>query len=360
MPNTKWFRIGYAIIILLLIIYLATLVDFIFVPFFTIIKAIFPPLIIGGVFYYLCRPLVNLLDSKMPRTLAIFIVLLMIVGLMTLAVLFVGPILQDQVQKLIDNAPEMGKELQGIIENLQQNEWILNLQNNGSFSMDEMTNYVSENIYALLSAIGANLLNIVLFLTSIIIILVIVPFVLFYLLKDGRSISRGILTYIPTKHREEGENILRDMDKAISSYVQGQIFVSFCVGVLAYIAYLIIGLEYSLLLAIVAMVTNIIPVIGPFIGTFPAVIVGFMHSPLTALWVVLAIIIVQQIESNLISPQVMGKQLDVHPLTIILLLLAASQIAGLIGLILAVPTYAILKVFAKHTYRLIKLRNESQ
>lgn len=153
---------------------------------------------------------------------------------------------------------------------------------------------------------------------------------------------------------------MRDMDEAISSYIQGQIIVSFCVGVLLYIAYFIIGLEYSLILAILAMVTNIIPVLGPFIGTIPALIVAFIHSPITALWVLLAVIIVQQIESNLISPQVMGRQLDVHPLTIILLLLAASQIAGLIGLILAVPTYAILKVVVKHTYGLIKLRNEGK
>jgi predicted PurR-regulated permease PerM len=129
------------------------------------------------------------------------------------------------------------------------------------------------------------------------------------LLKDGESIAQGILKYIPEDHREEGRSIVRDMDDAISSYVQGQIFVSFCVGIMAYIAYLVIGLEYSLILALVAMVTNIIPFVGPFIGTFPAIIVGFLDSPLTALWVMIAIIIVQQIETNLISPQVMGRQL---------------------------------------------------
>jgi predicted PurR-regulated permease PerM len=280
----------------------------------------------------------------------------MFIFVFTMVVLFIGPILMKQVETLIDNTPQIVKEIQHQLDVLQKNTWFINLQNSGNLITTDITTYISDNMYDLLTAIGSNLLGIILFLTSILIILIIVPFVLFYLLKDQADFKKGILKFIPKKHREESDHILRDMDDAISSYVQGQIIVSFCVGLLALVAYLIIGLEYSLILALIAMVTNVIPVIGPFIGTFPAIIVGFLDSPLTALWVVIAILIVQQIESNFISPQVMGRQLDVHPLTVILLLLAASQIAGLIGLILAVPTYAILKVIAKHTYRLVKLR----
>lgn len=193
MPNTKWFRIGYAIVILLLIVYLGTLVDFIFMPFFTIIKAVFPPIIIGGVFYYLCRPLVNRLDRKMPRTMAILLIFTLFIALMTLAVLFVGPLLQEQVQTLIENAPQMGEEIQAMFEKFQGNEWFVNLQKKGNFSFEDITTYVSENIYGLLSTIGSNILDVVLFLTNMLIILVVVPFVLFYLLKDGKSISKGIL-----------------------------------------------------------------------------------------------------------------------------------------------------------------------
>jgi predicted PurR-regulated permease PerM len=147
------------------------------------------------------------------------------------------------------------------------------------------------------------------------------------------------------------------MDFALSSYIQGQIIVSICVGILAYIAFLIIGLDYPLVLALVAMFTNVIPFIGPWIGTIPAVIVGLLNSPFMALLVVLAVVVVQQIESNLISPQVMGRKLSIHPLTIIFLLLVAGRFAGLLGLILAVPTYAVGKVLVLHIYRLWVLRN---
>lgn len=145
------------------------------------------------------------------------------------------------------------------------------------------------------------------------------------------------------------------MDSALSSYIQGQLIVSFCVGLLAYIGYLIIGLEYALVLGVIAMVTNVIPFVGPWIGTFPALIVGLLTSPLQALLVIIVVVAVQQFESNLISPFVMGKALNMHPLTIIFVLLIGGQFGGLIGLIFAVPIYALLKVIVSHLYRYIKL-----
>ena len=145
------------------------------------------------------------------------------------------------------------------------------------------------------------------------------------------------------KHQGEAEDILKDMDDALSSYIQGQLIVSLCVGVLAYIGYVVIGLEYALVLGLFAMATNVIPFIGPWIGTFPALIVGILASPFQALLVIIVVVIVQQIESNFISPLVMGKKLNMHPLTIIFVLLIGGQFAGLLGLLLAVPTYALIK-----------------
>jgi predicted PurR-regulated permease PerM len=146
------------------------------------------------------------------------------------------------------------------------------------------------------------------------------------------------------------------MDEALSSYIQGQAIVSFIVGVMMYIGYLIIGINYSLILAIVAMLTNVIPFLGPFLALVPAVIVGFTMSPFMALKVILVVIVVQQIDGNVSSPLIMGRKLDVHPLTIILILLVAGNLAGLIGMIVAVPAYAIIKVIISHAYRLYVLR----
>ncbi|MFL6562935.1 MAG: AI-2E family transporter, partial [Bacillus sp. (in: firmicutes)] len=158
--------------------------------------------------------------------------------------------------------------------------------------------------------------------------------------------------------QKNGRKILSDLDEALSSYIHGQIFVSFCIGTLLFLGYLMIGLDYSLLVAIVAMFTNVIPFLGPIIAIIPALIIAILNSPMMVVKVLIVMVVVQQIEGHIISPQVMGRRLEIHPLTIISLLLAAASIGGVLGLILAVPVYAVLKVIVHHTYRLWKLRKE--
>ncbi|WP_096154463.1 MULTISPECIES: AI-2E family transporter [Bacillus] len=360
MPQTKWFRVGYAIIIILVIIYLSTLVSFIFTPLSVMIKTLFAPIVLAGVLYYLLRPLVNLASKYIPRGISILLIYLVFIGFITGLLFLIGPPLQKQVNSLVENTPAIVNEIRDMMIELQQNEYVARFQQDERFSIEELSARIAENLNDYLAKLGSNIVNVIGAITGFVILLVLIPFVLFYMLKDGERLPEQVIRYIPSAHEEEGRNVLRDMDVALSSYIQGQIIVSACVGILIYIGFLIIGLEYSLVLALIAMFTNVIPFIGPFIGTIPSVIVGFLHSPLMALWVLLVVVIVQQVESNLISPQVMGKKLDVHPLTIILLLLVASRFAGLLGLLLAVPTYAVSKVIVIHTIRFIKLRKVSR
>jgi predicted PurR-regulated permease PerM len=358
MPEGKWFRRGYAVALILLIIYLGTLVDFIFTPLTVLVTALFGPIVLGGIFYYLLRPLVNFLAKKMPRPAAILIIYLVVIGIFTGVIFYVGPILQRQINSLIDNTPQLIENFRDALLNLQQNEWVSRFQNGERFSLEDITNRLTDYLNEAASTLGSNLMNIISTVTNIVVLVILIPFVLYYMLKDGGKLSGKILKLVPHKHENEGKKVLSDMDEALSSYIQGQVIVSFCVGVLVYIGYLIIGLEYSLVIALLTMLTNVIPFVGPLISSVPAVIVGFLQEPIMALWVVIVILVVQQIEGNLISPQVMGRKLDIHPLTIILLLVAAGRFAGFLGLLLAVPTYAILKVIFTHVYRFIKLRTD--
>src|SRR5690606_24530121 len=143
---------------------------------------------------------------------------------------------------------------------------------------------------------------------------------------------------------------LSDVDHTLQSYIQGQLFVSFLVGLMLLIGYWIIGLDYFLLLALIGMVTNVIPFLGPYIAVIPAMIIALVQDPIMAVYVAIIMLIAQQIESNLITPNVMGNALDVHPLTVITLILAAGNIAGLWGIILAIPVYAVIKTIAKNVY----------
>ncbi|PLS18500.1 AI-2E family transporter [Bacillus sp. M6-12] len=357
MPNSKYFRIGYAIIIVLVIIMLATKVDFIFHPLGIFFETLFFPFLISGVLFYLLRPIVFFLhDRKVPKTLSILLIYLLVIGLGITAVLLVGPELQKQTKSLIDNSPKLIETMQTKTNELKESQWFSRFQENEYLTVDSINTRISEYFKSNVSDIGSKVSNAFGMLTSIITVIVTVPFIVFYLLKDGEGASSNVLKFLPYFQAEEAKKIVRDMDSALSSYIQGQAIVSFIVGVMMYIGYLIIGLDYSLILAFIAMLTNVIPFIGPFIAIVPALAIAFMTSPFMALKVVIVAVIVQQIDGNVSSPLIMGRKLDLHPLTIILLLLVAGNMAGLVGMIVAVPVYAVLKVIASHAYRLYLLR----
>lgn len=355
MVQEKWFKALTAIIMVFIIIYLGTKINFIFTPLVIIFQSLFAPIVLSGILYYLLRPVVNLLSKKMPRTLAIVIVFLGIAGIMTGAVFVIGPELQRQFNLLIENIPAYSGHVQQWFHTMTQSDWFLRFQDKEYFSIEKITDYFEQNAKGMLQDAGLKIAGAVGFVANAVMLLVLIPFVLFFMLKDGKQAPTFLLKILPKKHHEEAEDIIKDMDGALSAYIQGQLIVSFCVGVTAYIGYLIIRLDYSLVLGFVAMVTNVIPFVGPWIGAFPAVVVGLLESPFKALLVIIVIVVVQQIDSNITSPLVMGKKLNIHPLTIIFVLLIAGKFGGLIGLIFAVPVYALLKVIVSHMYRYMKL-----
>ncbi len=357
MPDGKWFRIGYGIIIVLLILFLATKVRFIFEPIFVLFRTLFTPIIIAGILYYLTRPIVDLLSKKIPRPLAVVIMYLSGIGLIAGLIVLVAPEIQRQFNNFVNNVPDLIDDANQLLLNIQESDWFQTIAPEEDAITQWLTGLESR-LTEILSTVATHITDYVGMIASAIIVLIVVPFVLFYLLKDGERLPKRFIGFLPKKYRNETEEILEDMDEALSSYIQGQIIVSCFVGLLAYIGYLILGLPYALILGLIALFTNFIPFIGPWIGTAPGVVVGFFESPLTALLVIVVIVVIQQIESNLISPQVMGKKLDVHPITIIFLLLFAGSIGGIVAMIIAVPTYAVLKVIVSHIWRIIKLRNK--
>lgn len=356
MPQTKPFQIGYGILLAFLIIFVGTKISFIFTPLVVLVQTLFFPFLLAGVLYYLFRPVVRFFEKRgVARIYSILLIYLLFVGLMILAVFLIGSPLQEQVTRLVANTDDLIEKLGNNLVKLKQNPYLgqyFEQQNLESMTQD-ITDYLSSSA----SVIFANIANFIGVLTNIIVVFVTVPFILFYLLKDGEKAPKQVLRLLPSAQRAGGKRILDDMDQAISSFIQGQVLVSLCVGILTYIGYLIIGLDYSLILALVTTLTNVIPFIGPLMGAIPALIVGIIGSPWMALKVLIVIVVVQQLDSNFISPQVMGRSLKIHPLTIILLLLVAGSLGGFLGLLLAVPTYAVLKVVVSHTYRLIRLRN---
>lgn len=193
-------------------------------------------------------------------------------------------------------------------------------------------------------------------LTNVLVTLITFPFILFFLLKDGDRFKRFCVKLLPPRYRDDANQILHNMDVQVGSYIQGQIIVATCIGLLLFIGYLIIGLDYAITLAIIAAVTSVVPYLGPMIAISPAIIIALVASPFMILKLAIVWAAVQFLEGNFISPNIMGKTMQVHPLTIIIVLLVAGNLFGVVGVILGIPGYAILKVIVVHVYNKFKQR----
>lgn len=345
------------ILLIVAIIYILTKISFLFDPVVVFMSTLFFPLLIAGFLYFLFNPLVSIVHNKLkvPRTIGIIILYLLFIGLLVFLIATVVPIITRQIKELINDIPFFINEIQLFIEEVIHSEAFHWVQTQQYVEIDQIMNSLSSYLTAIPSTITGSISGLFGVITNMAVVVVTVPFLLFFLLKDGHKLPNAIMRFIPSSYRKEGLLILKDTTDTLAAYIQGQMIVSLCVGTLSYIGYLIIGLDYALILAIAVALTNIIPYLGPILGAAPAVIVAMFESPLMVGLVIIVAVIAQQIESNLISPLVIGKRLDTHPATIIIILLVAGNLAGVLGMILGVPVYAVCKTIVLNIVRLIKL-----
>ncbi|WP_175640589.1 AI-2E family transporter [Metabacillus schmidteae] len=349
------------ILLLLLIVFVGTKVSFLFEPIIVFTSTLFFPILIAGILFFIFNPLVRLLErNRVPRTLAILIPYIVFVGVITGIISFIGPIVSQQVSDLINNFPTYAREISDFILSMSQTHWFTWLMEQQYVPLNQIEQTLTGYATSLPENITASFSKLLGVVTNITLTIVTVPFILFYMLKDGHKFPGEAVKLFPSTYRGEGLKILKDLYETLATYIQGQLIVSLVVGLGCFIGYMIIGLDYALVLGIVVAVTNIIPYLGPFIGATPAVVIALLDSPTKALLAALVVTVVQQLDGNLLSPLIIGKRLNTHPLTIILLLIGAGSFGGVIGMILAVPTYAVLKAVTLNVVRLIKLRAKSK
>ncbi|MGM0922445.1 MAG: AI-2E family transporter [Bacillota bacterium] len=350
------------ILLLLLIFYVSTKVSFLFQPLIVFASTLFFPILIAGILFFIFSPVVKLLEkNKVPRTLAILILYLIFIGLILLLLSTVGPVVSQQVTDLFKNFPRYITEIRQFIMNLSESRWFTWVMTQEYVSIEETIDKMEKSLgnltTSLPESITASVTKVLGFVTNITLIVITVPFILFYMLKDGHKFPTTAVKILPAAYRREGIKIFEGLYKTLAAYIQGQLLVSLFVGTGCFIGYTLIGLDYALILGIVVAVANIIPYLGPFIGAAPAVVIALLDSPTKALLAAVVVTVVQQIDGNVLSPLIIGKRLNTHPLTIILLLIGAGSFGGILGMILAVPTYAVLKAVLLHVIRLVKLRN---
>lgn len=296
------------------------------------------PFIISMIIAYLLHPLVDaLMKFRLNRTVSILIVYLVIFGGVFFFFWWGTPIFTVQLQELLEQLPVMEEQLfiylLWLDEHLEHLPRGLNqgIENVIDKLENGLTNYV-EHFFEDLSMRISNLF-----------LLFIIPFLVFYLLQDVELISKVIYILTPKKQRKALYRLWHSIDTALGEYIRGQIMVSLIIGLLALIGYSLIGLPYPFFLASIVAVMNIIPYFGPFFGAVPAVFIALVTNPTLILWVIVINIAIQVLEGNFLSPYIVGKRLAIHPIFIILVLLIGAEIGGVLGLVLAVPIFVIMK-----------------
>ncbi|MBT2215246.1 AI-2E family transporter [Virgibacillus dakarensis] len=346
MYSKRWFQTLVVFILVFLLILLISATDFLFDPIFKYLAAVALPVVGAGVLFYITRPVVHFLEKyRVHRVLAIFIVFILLILIIYLIINYIAPIAQKQFTNLINNVPEMVEGAQNLITLWQSNQDMI------PADMNQAINHVTSNLQSYIEGAMSFLFGFISQLIGFVFSLVLVPFFLFFMLKDGDKFVPFVTKIFNKKKAANIRSLLHKIDETLASYILGQLFVSLCIGILLFIGYLIIHLKYALTLALFGMIMCVIPFIGPFISVVPAMIVGFFQDPMMAVWVAIVMIVAQQLEGNLISPNIMGRALKLHPLTIITLILAAGSIAGFLGILFAVPFYAVVKTIIVHFYR---------
>ncbi|UEG58312.1 AI-2E family transporter [Bacillus sp. BC1-43] len=349
------------LLVLLLIglnILVFTKTSFIFTPIIVLLKTISLPIILTGIVFYLLNPVVDFLERRRIRRIySILLLYLLVIGLITITIVSIIPFLKEQIMSLIDNIPRYVDIVENQTKQLIGSNFVNQAQQTTNINISDLATKVSDQAATIVNSTFTGVGNFIGALTEIIISIVTVPFILFYLLKDGKKLPVYILKFVPTQLKEQTYTVLSEMNHRLSSYIRGQIIVSFCIGFLLFIGYLIIGLDYASLLAVIAACTSIVPYLGPTIAITPAIIIAIVTSLLMLLKLVIVWTIVQLIEGKLISPQIMGKNLHIHPITIIFLLLTAGKLFGVVGIILAIPGYAVAKVITTHLFDWFKMRS---
>ncbi|MBW0263756.1 AI-2E family transporter [Lentilactobacillus parabuchneri] len=352
------------ILIVVAIIWICTKISFMFSPIAIFFSTVFIPILLAGILFYMLNPIVNLLTKvrfgkhHITRTWATTLVFLLLLGLVALAATVFIPKIVNQLITLANQLPDAAKQGQQLVDKMFKG---INSQTFlKNIDLTSMTDKLSRNVnkYAetIFNSVTTGLGGIISAAANVVIIAVTVPVVLFYMLKDGYRLAPTIKNILPERHREQTMDLLGKMSHTISKYISGQMIECLFVGTFTAIGYVIIGTPYALLLGVIAGICNIIPYLGPYIGIAPALIVSFSHGGFwSVVWNIVVVLIVQQIDGNLVYPNVIGKSLEIHPLTIIIVLLAAGNIAGLMGMILAVPLYAVVKVIVVHLYNIYQL-----
>lgn len=343
------------VLLILLILLVFTKVSYLFKPVWQFIGVVGLPLIMAGILYYLMNPVVDYLEKKqVPRIWSIVGLFIIVIALIIWGLVVIVPKIQEQTISFGNHFPQyidtIDKKMQEILGDPFFAQFRSQLEDMGdkliSSLGDIIRNISTFTVQGLGSFVGA--------VATVVVAIITMPFILFYLLKDGKQLAPYLMKFLPNKMRKPTLKVLGEVNSQVSSYIRGQLTVAFAVAVMFIIGFSFIGLDYAITLGITAGFLNLIPYLGSFLAMVPAIFLGIVGYPVLLVKVLIVFVIEQTIEGRVISPLVLGSQLDIHPVTILVVLLTSGKLFGVVGVILGIPVYAAAKVIITHIFEWYK------
>jgi predicted PurR-regulated permease PerM len=295
------------------------------------------------IFASLIEPAVNFLEGKkIPRKLSIILVYILVFLIAVLIIQMLIPPIYEQIGLLAANFPDFWYQTISKLENVKQyslSQGVLDNVNQVLVGLQDNLTRAASGVYYFILSVFENFFN-----------FIIILFITYYLAFEPDALGKILRKAAPGKYHPYLSDLSLKINQKIGSWARGQLLLCLIVGTMAFVGLLFILPKYALLLALIVCVTEIIPYVGPIIGAIPAVFLGFMVPPFSiwrGLIVVALYILIQELENNIITPQVMKKQLGLHPVVIIVAMLIGAKVAGIAGVFLAVPVSTVVSIIAK-------------
>lgn len=318
-------------------------------------RTILSPFILAGIFAYIFNPIINFFyhKIKLPRTISIIIIYLIIVGVIIFTGLVLGRRIFEESSELKNYINYLANTTQEQINTLP--DWLKPIANDFIYSLQKSRLFSPESLYNFFPKAISRIVGVFIFLFSA-----------FYFLKEGREMYDKLLNFIPNNYRVDVEILIRKINSVFASYLRGQLFLVFLVSLMLFIALSILGVKFALILAIFSGFAEIVPLIGPITaGGVAALVVlitggvsNFALGPIeSALIIIVVYFVVRQFQDYFITPHIMGRITKIHPFLIFFAVLAGGHIFGILGFILAVPIAATIKILLEFSFAQIKEKN---
>ena len=310
------------------------------------IAGLISPVLYSIAFAYLLNPFVNFLEEKgISRLWGTLIVYLVLAGFVVVIAVSFFPKISAEFQNFVQLLPDYSKEAIDFFNDLYTNytDNVENLPDEFQGVKDIVSQNISRVESLLINSIES-LMNSVINMFSKVLGLIIIPVLTFYFIKDKDMFKKKIYLTIPKKYRADCIRISREIDSVLSKFIRGQMIIALFVGVTTIIGLMIIGIDFAMLIGLIAGLANFIPFFGPIIGTIPALFFALLDDPMKIIWVIILFTVIQQLESNILAPKIVGDSVGIHPVVVILALLIGASLMGIIGMLLAVPVAGVIKI----------------